>query len=253
MTYKLGLKLWSTNTESYLREAQRLYSLGVYDYIELYVVPNTLNTLENWKKLNIPYILHAPHFAHGVNLANSEKFEYNKETYREVEIFRSSLNAEYTVIHGGIEGNVEETIRQLKFINPKNFLIENKPKRALFDENLTCRGYNIDEIRKIIKETSCGFCLDVSHCICSANSQGINPYEYFADFNKLSPSLYHLSNGYIDSKIDKHLHFREGDYNIEKIVNLMSKDIPISIETNKDSKENLDDFEEDIKWLKKIL
>lgn len=131
MTYKLGLKLWSTNTESYLREAQRLYSLGIYDYIELYVVPNTLNTLENWKKLNIPYILHAPHFAHGVNLANSEKFEYNKETYREVEIFRSSLNAKYTVIHGGIEGSVEETIKQLKLINPKNFLIEKQAEKGL--------------------------------------------------------------------------------------------------------------------------
>ena len=80
--HKLGLKLWSTNTESYLREAQRLYSLGIYDYIELYVVPNTLDTLENWKKLNIPYVLHAPHFAHGVNLANSEKFECEEDDNR---------------------------------------------------------------------------------------------------------------------------------------------------------------------------
>ena len=250
---KLGLKLWSINTDYYLQEAKILFSKGVYDYIELYVVPDSTAQITKWASLDIPYMLHAPHFAHGVNLANSEKLEYNKKIYKEVELFRTELNAQYTVVHGGIEGSVDETIKQLKLINPKNFLIENKPKGALFDENLTCRGYNAEEIEKIIKETSCGFCLDVSHCICSANSQGLNPYEYLAAFNKLNPNLYHLSNGYISSKTDKHLHFKDGDYDITRILNILSKNVPISIETNKDSRENLDDFEGDIKWLKKML
>lgn len=246
MTYKLGLKLWSTNTEGYLREAQRLYTLGVYDYIELYIVPNTLDTLDKWSKLKIPFTLHAPHFMHGVNLANSEKFEYNKKIYREVEIFRSNLNAEYTVIHGGIEGSVDETIRQLKLINPKNFLIENKPYIAPLGNHNLCRGYNIEEIKKIMNETSCGFCLDIGHCICSANSQGVEPYSYVREFNKLNPKIYHLSDGDINSEIDKHLHFGQGNFDIKKILGIISKDKYLSIETNKNSKENLEDFIEDV-------
>lgn len=114
MTYKLGLKLWSTNTEGYLREAQRLYSLGVYDYIELYIVPNTLNTLEEWQKLNIPFVVHCPHFIHGFNLAQKEKAKFNKKIYKEVKIFADKLNAKYIIFHGGIDGNIYETAEQLK-------------------------------------------------------------------------------------------------------------------------------------------
>jgi hypothetical protein len=32
---KVGLKLWSTNTDHYLREAKRLYAEGVFDYNEV--------------------------------------------------------------------------------------------------------------------------------------------------------------------------------------------------------------------------
>lgn len=75
--YKIGLKLWSRNTDYYYDEAIRLYNDGVYDYIELYVVPNTTDTIEKWKKLDIPFIVHCPHFAHGFNLAKIE----NKDLY----------------------------------------------------------------------------------------------------------------------------------------------------------------------------
>lgn len=75
--YKIGLKLWSINTDYYYDEAIRLYNDGVYDYIELYVVPNMTDTIEKWKKLDIPFIVHCPHFAHGFNLAKIE----NKDLY----------------------------------------------------------------------------------------------------------------------------------------------------------------------------
>ena len=70
---KLGLKLWSINTDFYLKEAVKLYEKGIYDYIELYVVPESLDTLSEWKKLKIPFIIHHSHFAQGFNLAKAEK------------------------------------------------------------------------------------------------------------------------------------------------------------------------------------
>ena len=50
--YKRGLKLWSVNTDYYYNEAIRLYNEGIYDYIELYIVPDTLDTLPKWKRVN---------------------------------------------------------------------------------------------------------------------------------------------------------------------------------------------------------
>ena len=249
--YKLGLKLWSTNTDYYYDEAIRLYNDGVFDYIELYVVPDTLNTLEKWNKLEIPIILHAPHFAHGLNLAIENKFEFNKKIYEQVDIFRLELNAEYTIVHSGIEGSIEEVIRQLNIIKPKNFIIENKPYRAPLGEKKLCRGYSVEEISKVINETGCGFCLDIGHAICTANSIGEEPYTYLKKFNNLNPVICHISGNDINSTVDKHLHLSQGNYNFKEIFNIISDNNYISIETNKDSKTNLNDFEEDIKFFRR--
>ena len=60
--YKRGLKLWSINTDCYYEDAKKLYDNNIFDYIELYVVPDSLDTLSTWQKLNIPFIIHCPHF-----------------------------------------------------------------------------------------------------------------------------------------------------------------------------------------------
>ena len=78
--YKLGLKLWSLNTDYYYQEAQKLYKQSFFDYIELYIVPHTLHTLPMWKKLDIPFIIHCPHVAHGFNMAKAEKWPRSKRS-----------------------------------------------------------------------------------------------------------------------------------------------------------------------------
>lgn len=248
--YKLGLKLWSINTDYYYDEAIRLYNDGVFDYVELYVVPDTLDRLDKWKKLDIPFIIHAPHYAHELNLADPNKFEYNQKIYKQVERYREELNATYTIIHSGIEGNITEVIRQLNIIKPQDFLIENKPYKAPLGEKKHCRGYNIEEISKVISETKCGFCLDVGHAICTANALNLDPYNYLKMFNELAPKMYHLSDGFENSCTDMHLHFGEGTYDFTKILNILNDNKRISIETNKKSKNNLEDFKEDIVYFK---
>lgn len=249
---KLGLKLWSNNTDAYLNEAKKLYERGICDYIELYVVPNTLETIPNWKKLDIPFTLHAPHFIHEVNLADASKEKYNIEIFKQVETFFNELNAEYMVAHSGIEGNIDETIRQLKVIQPKKMLIENKPFVAPLRDNRICRGATIEEISKVIDEVRCGFCLDVGHAICTANSLKVEPYYYIKQFNTLKPTCYHLSDNFIDSELDKHLHFGAGNYDLGKIFDIIDLSKNIAVETNKNSKENLNDFIKDVEWLKNL-
>lgn len=249
---KLGLKLWSTNIEYYFEEAKRLYQENWFDYVELYVVPNTLNTLEVWKELNIPFTLHAPHFVNDVNLADASKEKFNMEIFEQVSKFEDDLNASYVVVHSGIEGNIDEAIRQLKSINLKNILIENKPYIAPRATDKVCRGATTEEIKRVINEIGCGFCLDVGHAICTANSLKLEPYRFIAQFNTLNPTCYHLSDNFIDSKIDGHMHFGSGNYDFGKIFDIINLDKNIAIETNKNSKENLNDFIEDVKWLKNI-
>lgn len=251
--YKIGLKLWSTNTDYYYNEAIRLYNIGVFDYIELYIVPNTTDTIKKWEMLKIPFIIHCPHFAHGFNLAKVEKKEYNFDIYKQVKLFADKLDAKYIIFHGGIDGNVEETAKQLQSFNEPRALIENKPMIALPNKmgGHFCRGYNSNEI-KVIKETAkCGFCLDFGHAICAANSQGQNVYEYCENFLQFNPKMFHLTdNADIKSPYDSHVHLGEGQLNIDKIKSILPKNAIITLETIKNSKENLDDFIKDSLWMK---
>lgn len=251
--YKIGLKLWSINTDCYYDEAIRLYKDGVFDYVELYVVPNSTDTIGKWKKLNIPFIIHCPHFAHGFNMAKVEKKESNLKIYKQVKMFADELSAKYIIFHGGIDGNAEETAKQLASFNDPRALIENKPMVALPNKmgGEFCRGYNPDEIRLIKEVAKCGFCLDFGHAICSANSQGKDVYEYCREFLQFEPNMFHLTdNKDITSPYDTHLHLGTGTLDIDKIKKMLPNDAIVTLETDKLSKENLDDFIGDSKCMR---
>lgn len=250
--HKIGLKLWSTNTDSYFDEAKKLYQEGLFDYIELYVVPETTDSIDKWKSINIPFTLHAPHFAHGVNLASSDKEELNRKIFDEVRLFNEGLSAKYVVVHSGIEGDIEETIRQLNIIKLENILIENKPYVVPLGEKKLCRGATIEEIKLVLENVNCGFCLDVGHAICSANSFNVEPYKILEEFNKLNPTCYHLSDNSITSSIDNHLHFGQGDYDFKKIFGIIEDNKSLVIETNKVSKIDLDDFKKDVDYIRNL-
>jgi len=248
--YKLGLKLWSCNTDFYYDEAIKLYNEGVYDYIELYVVPETIETLSKWKKLKIPFIIHNAHFAQGFNLAKPEKCERNLEIYKQTKQFADELNAKYIIFHGGIDGNIEETAKQLMKFNEPRALLENKPFIALPNRmgGEFCRGYNVEEIEFVIKTTGCGFCLDFGHAICAANSNGFDVYDYCRNLLQLNPNMYHLTDlNDIKSPYDSHLHLGDGQLDLDRVIKMISNNKFVTLETVKNSKENLDDFINDCK------
>lgn len=251
---KIGLKLWNINTDNYLKEAEKIYNQGVYDYIELYVLPGNLDKLELWKRLNVPFNLHAPHFEHGMNLSKAECFENNLKLFEEVKIYADELDVDYIVFHSGTDGDYKETARQLAHINDKRTVIENKPYRTLpFIKGDFYVGGKVEEIKYIIENIGCRFCLDIGHAISSANCQGIEPYSYIEEFMKLNPYMYHLSDIEITSDMDQHLNYGLGTLDFERLFKIISKNPQITIETNKKSKENLDDFVADSKYLKEYV
>ena len=251
--YKRGLKLWSINTDTYYEEAVRLHNNGIFDYLELYVVPHTLDFLPHWKTLKIPFIIHAPHFAHGFNMAKEEKYESNLAIYKQVNFYATELNAPYIIFHGGIDGDINQTAHQLASFKDSRALIENKPCIALPNRmgGKFCRGYNPEEIALVKEISGCGFCFDFGHAICSANSQKKNPYDYCKQFLQFKPDMYHLTDiDDITSEFDSHPHLGKGQLDFNKIFAMIVDNAYVTFETVKDSKEKLDDFAEDMKWLK---
>lgn len=305
--YKLGLKLWSINTDFYLSEAVKLFKNEVFDYIELYVVPGSSDTLSSWKDVKknhgIPFIIHCPHFAHGFNLAKSEKKESNLEIYKQVKNFADELDARYIIFHGGIDGNIEETAAQLASFGEHRALIENKPYVALPNRmgGNFCRGYNPDEIKLVKDIAKCGFCFDFGHAVCAANSlydrkfaskdfknahmplvdsiemsnmmtekklenpvfQGARGqddktfsrqdfiYTYLDEFMRMSPNMFHLTDiDDISSPYDSHPHLGTGELDIARIKTVLPENAIVTLETNKNSKENLDDFIHDTEMMR---
>ena len=254
--FKLGLKLWSIN-KNYIKEAIRLYDNNVYDYIELFIVPNTDKSyLHIWRKLEIPFIIHAPHYAFGLNLAQKENSKNNIKLAKEAIEFSNKLNSSTIIFHPGTEGNIIETIRQIKLINDPRIIIENKPYYALpkfGNGKLICNGYSPNDIKKIMNESGVGFCFDIGHATCAANAQKIDRLEYIKEFLKLNPKMYHISDGNFHGIYDEHKHLGYGTFPLKKLLRIIPQNSMISIETEKSSQENLNDFEEDIRNISQFV
>ena len=79
----------------------------------------------------------------------------------------------------------------------------------------------------------------------SANAHKADWRNYFKSFLALKPKMFHLSDLQADSDIDQHLHFGDGALPIVEIVSQLPPGAAISIETKRDSSNNLDDFVRD--------
>lgn len=255
--HKLGLKLWSSNS-FYIKPAMDLYNESIFDYVELYVVPGTEEGyLQEWKKTKFLFILHAPHAGAGFNLSLKECELKNRGLIKEVESFRAALNPTQVIFHPGIHGSIEETIRQIaifrnEFSNLFDLaVIENKPKMGLNGE--ICVGASPEEMGKILDETGLGFCLDIGHAICYAAWEKSDWKKIVENFMKLSPQMFHLSDGDIDSRTDRHYHFGKGNFDLSRIVELLPSGAYVTIETEKNSKNDLNDFKSDALFLQNLF
>ena len=247
--FHIGLKLWSVNTGACLREARRLYDAGVYDYLELYVVPGTVDTLPGWKSLGIPCVIHAAHFKHGFNLARAECAVSNRRIYDEMRRFADELGARYIIFHGGTFGCIEETVRQLAALHEPRALIENKPAITRNEGKiLECRGATADEIRQVLHGTGCGFCLDIPHALCAANYMQQEQMSMLHEMNRLSPSMYHLADMMSpDLLIDDHTRLGRGILDFAQFIpGILAPGAMVTIETNRTRPDALDEFKREV-------
>ena len=259
---KIGLKLYSTDYDKYFDEAISLYRQKVFDYIELYIVPDTTGSIENWKKLQnlndtnsaikIPFMLHAPDHKNGISLSNPDNLEKNIEVYKQVDLFKQELGAKCTIVSPGTRGSISETARQLKTINPKNILIKNNIYRIKSLNYAVGIGSTIEEIAKFKKEYVCSFCLDIVNAICSANLTSESPYETIRELNSFNPIMYRISGNNIDSTEKEHLHLESANLDYSIITMIIRNNALITIDSDKSNGSDLNDFKEDVRFLRRF-
>ena len=257
---RIGLKLWSTNTGPLADAARRLFKERAYDYLELFAVPGSLEALAVWRSLReagLPFVIHNAHSAKGFNLAKRELEDRNREIFAETQAFADALEAERIIFHGGTDGDVGETVRQLKAFGEKRALIENKPFVPLKNPLGVkfCRGATAEELERIIDGTGCGFCLDIGHAVCSANAQGLEPYAFASDLaRRFRPVMFHLSDVTdMTSVRDAHPHLGTGELDIPRVCReILPADATVTIETVRDSLTDLDDFKRDADFLRSV-
>ncbi|MFP4400483.1 MAG: sugar phosphate isomerase/epimerase family protein [Candidatus Woesearchaeota archaeon] len=247
---KFGTKIWSKNKESFPKILE-LYKKAILDFVEIYIVPGSDPKEADILK-NLPIIFHAPNFHHKFNVRKQD--QVFKNSLKTIKRFSEYFNEKRIVVHPGIsktEEKLEDSIPGIKKIKEAgmDILIENMPKIGI-DEKKTLYGSTREEIKSIMTEIDCNFCLDVGHAICSANFHKKDPIEFINEFIRLKPIEVHISDGDFDSIIDQHKSIEEGNYPFDEIIPFIKNIEYITIETDK--KDDYINLEEDKKNLIKL-
>lgn len=250
---KLGLKIGSKDIQ-YTEEILRYFDEGIFQYIELFAIPETYSdTISYWKKFNIPFGIHAPHSAAGLNLANVSARNINKTKIQDAVKFADDLKASYIIFHSGVNGMPNEVVQQLSPFADERFLIENKPICGI--DGSTCVGSIYSDLKMIIDGIGkgTGFCLDFGHAICAARTLKKEPLEFIDELQKLKPRVYHLTDGDFYSELDSHLHYDKGTFPLQKLLEQVPEGGMITNEAKRNNADTLEEFLSDSNHLKKYL
>jgi endonuclease IV len=197
-------------------------------------------------------VIHAAHSLHGINLAQPKKEKDNRKYFGAVSELADKLRADWIIVHGGNNGSIMETIRQVGLIGDSRIIIENKPKIGLHDE--VCIGWSPADLLKIADAGLLnGFVLDFAHASCAARSEGIDEMRMIENFLAFHPCMFHLSDGNAASEKDSHLNLGKGNRDLAFYVGCVPLDGFVTIETPRNSASSLDDFIQDIAYLSLLL
>ncbi len=251
---RLGLKLWTLN-HTLADSARDLYVGGLIDYVELYIVPTSFeNTFRNWAAFDLPLVLHAPHFGHGFNLSLKASETRNRTMWQEVTAFHKLMPAAPIIVHLGTGGSLSESVRQLRMLaalsGQPEILIENKPGKAL--DGTDCVGTTPTDISEAMQACQAGFCLDIAHAVYLAGYLGIESAPLIREFMALEPAMFHICDGFQGKTRDKHLNFGDGDFDLAGLFGLLPPEARVTLETPKDSLENLTLFKKECRLVAEI-
>jgi len=248
MDIKFGLKLWSTNTDL-IDEAAQLIDEKIFNFIELFVVPDTQITQF---LIDVPYIIHIPHHKFGVNIGEGKIKKYNLDKINESIKWADELKAKYLILHAG-DGSMEHAADLLHELTDSRIQIENMPQIGLNGEKMI--GHSPEQIRDLINNNEMGLCLDFGHAVKAAASLGVNYKNFINQFLNLNPKIFHLCDGFVDYERDEHLNIGKGCYDFDFLINCVERNNSklITLETPRINQKSLKEDTENIDKLKKII
>ncbi len=253
--FRYGLKLHCTNYESFPKAVELLDS-KVFDYLELYIIPNKFDEekLTVFKEFEI--IFHAPNYNHKFNLIDHNKtfFESLETVERAIQVLKST----HTIVHPGVKIEddkeyLDEVLESLNIVKSYGItpILENVPEMGL-DGKSHLIAANFETFAEIINKSKTKLCVDFGHTIAAANYFEKEPLDYIKQFLSLNPYMTHITDGKLDSVIDQHHSIGSGEYPLEEIMKLLPVNQLISIETPKHDFVNLSSDIKDLKRLKEI-
>ncbi|GFM35145.1 TIM barrel protein [Desulfovibrio subterraneus] len=250
--FSVGLKLFSTNSQL-IPLVQDIQDTGLFGYVELYVLPGTYReNINHFKHISLPFVIHAPHFGHGVNLANPLLRQNNVKKIEDARRFADKTGAEYIIVHGGFDGELAEVIEQVGLIGDSRFLLENLPFWG--DAGQRCIGSSPDSVSVALQSgVFLGFVLDVGHAACASASTQSDFLSYLDSFLSLCPKMFHVSDGHLNSGQDMHLPIGFGDFPWRDILKRIPDRSMLTMETPRDMRFGLADTVNDRHRIEEIF
>ncbi len=261
MSRKFGVKFYNINlfiAPDYVKAAVEATKNGIFDFMEIQVLPNTFNeTGQKLKELigsEALVVIHAPHSEQGLNMGDAAKEKRNRDMLIDAQKMADLFSSEIIILHPG-EGigqkYLDETCRQFRKLNDSRLTVENMPYWDNISQDYL-HGSTPREIQYIMQKVGCPFCMDFSHAVCSALNGKRDVFDDLSAYAALKPKHFHLCGGDITKAEDQHAYVREGTYPTDTFLKNYVPDgatITLEIPFKKD------DFHEniaDVNYLKEI-
>ena len=258
---KLGVKLWTRDVlknKAFFDDVAEAVRRKEFEYVELFVFPNTYeDTFEAVREglRGCPVIIHNSHSAYGFDCGDSDALKNNLKDIGDSQRFADALHADIIIVHAGcgtLPQNIDETIRQFRLFNDMRIAVENMAAFCMVSKKFQ-HGVFPEQIERIKAETGCKFCMDFSHAVCAANYYKRKPVDILDDFRLLEPDMYHQCDGRLQGIDDVHLHFGEGDFDLETIINrFIDEEARVTMETGYKPPLNADPWRKDRDYFRRL-
>jgi endonuclease IV len=210
------------------------------DFFEVMAIPRS--NFRALKAIGKPFTIHTIHGDFSFNPADPEKSKINKLGVETAVKAADILNADKIVIHPGRSEtdkcNLDHTISLISKLDSR-FIVENMPA---FTRGIPHVGGSLQEIKKILKKTKKGMCLDFAHAAEFAHHNHIYYIDFIKKMMKLKPRYFHISDTKIQTKRDMHLHLKEGNLKLWYFEKITPKNSRVLIETRHEFRKQHNDI-----------
>jgi len=232
---KVGIKIYPQDLE-YAKKIAKYC-----DFFEVTAIPGS--DFRSLKKLGKEFTIHNIHHDWDANPANPSRKKLNAAGIAAAKEAADILGADSIVIHcGHIEDDgcsVESVLDTFSLLDSR-FIIENVPA---FTGRFKSIGGDFEEMNHILDKTGKKLCLDIAHAAAFALYDDMDYLGYIKKMLTLKPSYFHMSDTKVESKIDMHLHLKEGNLDIGKIKKMLPRSGRILLETGHDVEKQKQDIE----------